>query len=91
MYKRPEEYAPKNEMEREIEQALLDNGYVVEEIEFRDNFDFRMLRVGMWEPLEKKAALQISGYIEDIYEDWEEDRGYSCGYRLVDANTVVTN
>jgi hypothetical protein len=82
---RLEKNAPQTEIERRVETILIDNGYRIGDIEFRDlvyGDETRHLRVGYWNYLSDKAFDQLKGYIKEVVDMYDDDCGTLYFYRL---------
>ena len=77
---RLEKEAPQTQFEIEIENILVENGYNRNDIQFRD--DNRYLRVGYWRYLSDKALDQLSPYIKEVVDMYDDDCGTLWYYEL---------
>jgi len=77
---RLEKEAPVTQLEIEVENILVNNGYNKEDIQFRD--DNRYLRVGYWKYLSDKALDQLKPYIKEVVDMYDDDCGTLWFYRL---------
>jgi hypothetical protein len=77
--------APQTQLEREVETILIDNGYSIGDIEFRDvvyRDETRHLRVGYWRCLSDKALTQLGDRIKGVVDMYDDDCGYLYYYVL---------
>jgi len=82
---RLEKNAPQNQLEREVETILIDNGYAISNIEFRDvvyKDETRYLRVGYWNHLSDKALAQLGDRIKETIDSYDDDCGWLYYYKL---------
>jgi len=77
---RLEKEAPVTQLEIEVENILVENGYNRNDIQFRD--DNRYLRVGYWKYLSDKALDQLAPYIKEVVDIYDDDCGTLWFYRL---------
>lgn len=77
---RLESEAPQTQFETEVENILVANGYVREEIQFRDND--RYLRIGYWDYLPATVMSQLGNHIKETVELHDDDCGPLCFYEL---------
>jgi hypothetical protein len=76
--------APTTQFEREVETILIDSGYKIEDIQFRDNQ--RYLRVGYWRYLSDKAFEKLGDRIKEVIDHYDDDCGTLYYYILNHKN-----
>jgi hypothetical protein len=75
--------APVTQLEIEVENILVANGYNREDIQFRDNDrGGSYLRVGYWKYLSDKALDQLEPYIKEVIDMYDDDCGTLWYYEL---------
>jgi hypothetical protein len=82
---RLEKEAPITQLEIEVENILVNNGYAISNIEFRDvvyKDETRYLRVGYWKQLSDKALAQLGDRIKETIDSYDDDCGTLWFYRL---------
>jgi hypothetical protein len=77
---------PTTQTEREIETILINNGYRIEDIQFRETWNVngpaenRYVRVGYWRDLPNMVLEQLGDRIKDVDTDYDDDCG--CLYKF---------
>jgi hypothetical protein len=82
---RLEKEAPVTQLEIEVENILVNNGYNKEDIQFREssyNNEPRYLRVGYWKHLSDKAIEQLGNHIIERVDMYDDDCGWLFCYTL---------
>ncbi len=80
---RLEKEAPVTQLEIEVENILVENGYNREDIQFRDNDrGGSYLRVGYWKHLSDKVIDQLGNRIADRVDMYDDDCGWLSYYEL---------
>jgi hypothetical protein len=79
---------PSTKTEQEIETILVDNGYRIEDIQFRETWSVskpvgdRYLRVGYWNNLSDSIIEQLGDRIKTTDTFYDDDCGYLFKYDI---------
>jgi len=75
--------APVTQLEIEVENILVENGYNRNDIQFRDNDrGGSHLRIGYWRQLSDKVIDQLGNRISDRVDIYDDDCGWLSYYEL---------